>query len=215
MISKGPGEVDVPNVVGSTRSEARSILSRAGFGVQVRTRVTEDEADDDVVLEQRPDARQQAPQGRERGDLRRASSWPRLVAAAGGEPHAMRVALLAGGRSSEHDVSLSSGAGVAEGLREAGHEVVEVLLERDGRWTLDGEPLALEPAGGLLGADVVFPVLHGPFGEDGTIQGLLEILDVPYVGAGVLGSAVCDGQGGLQAADGARRRSAGELARAA
>ena len=51
-------------------------------------------------------------------------------------------------------------------------------------------PLALEPAGGLLGADVAFPVLHGPFGEDGTVQGLLELLDVPYVGAGVMASAV-------------------------
>ena len=94
----------------------------------------------------------------------------------------MRVALLAGGRSSEHDVSLSSAAGVAEGLREAGHEVVEVLLERDGGWRLDGEPVSLEPGRGLLGADVVFPVLHGPFGEDGTIQGLLEILPLSVAG---------------------------------
>ena len=54
-----------------------------------------------------------------------------------------------------------------------------------------GERLALDPGGGLLGADVVFPVLHGPFGEDGTVQGLLELLDVPYVGAGVLPSALC------------------------
>ena len=51
--------------------------------------------------------------------------------------------------------------------------------------------MAIEPGGGVLGADVVFPVLHGPFGEDGTVQGLLEIADVPYVGAGVLASAVC------------------------
>ena len=65
-------------------------------------------------------------------------------------------------------------------------------LERDGAWTgPDGEPLALVPGGGLLGADVVFPVLHGPFGEDGTIQGLLELLDVAYVGAGVLASSLC------------------------
>ena len=65
-------------------------------------------------------------------------------------------------------------------------------LERDGSWTgPDGAPLALAPGGGLLGADVVFPVLHGPFGEDGTIQGLLELLDVAYVGAGVLASSLC------------------------
>ena len=103
----------------------------------------------------------------------------------------MRVAVLKGGRSSEHDVSLDSGAAVAGGLREAGHEVIEVLVGRDGRWTVDGEEIALRVAGGLLDCDAVFPVLHGPFGEDGTVQGLLELLDVPYVGAGVLASAAC------------------------
>ena len=103
----------------------------------------------------------------------------------------MRVAVLAGGRSSEHDVSLSSGASVGDGLRAAGHEVVEVALERDGTWRHDGDEVALRAAGGLLGADVAFPVLHGPFGEDGTVQGLLELLDVPYVGSPVLGSALC------------------------
>ena len=103
----------------------------------------------------------------------------------------MRVAVLGGGRSSEHEVSLDSAAAVREGLEDGGHEPVEVLVERDGRWTCDGRPVAIEPGRGLLDADVVFPVLHGPFGEDGTVQGLLEIADVPYVGAGVLASAVC------------------------
>jgi D-alanine-D-alanine ligase len=103
----------------------------------------------------------------------------------------MRVAVLKGGRSSEHDVSLQSGAAVAGGLRDAGHDVVEVLAERDGRWTYEGEEVTLRPAGGLLGCDAAFPVLHGPFGEDGTVQGLLELLDVPYVGSGVLASAAC------------------------
>ena len=103
----------------------------------------------------------------------------------------MIVTVLAGGRSSEHDVSLAGGAAVAEGLRSAGHEVLEVTLERDGTWLHDGEELALAPGRGLLGADVAFPVLHGPFGEDGTVQGLLELLDVPYVGSGVLASALC------------------------
>ena len=102
----------------------------------------------------------------------------------------MRVAVLAGGRSSEHDVSLSSAESVREGLVEGGHEPLDVRIDREGRWTHDGEPVALEPSGGLLGADVVFPVLHGPFGEDGTVQGLLELLDIPYVGAGVMASAV-------------------------
>ncbi len=100
--------------------------------------------------------------------------------------------MLHGGRSSEHEVSKSSGAAVMDGVAAAGHEVVPVLLERDGGWREpDGEALVLRPGGGLLGADVAFPVLHGPFGEDGTVQGLLELLDVPYVGAGVLASSLC------------------------
>ena len=96
-----------------------------------------------------------------------------------------------GGRSSEHDVSLDSGSAVAAGLREAGHDVVEILVQRDGRWTVDSEEVTLRASGGLLDCDAVFPVLHGPYGEDGTVQGLLELLDVPYVGAGVLASAAC------------------------
>jgi D-alanine-D-alanine ligase len=103
----------------------------------------------------------------------------------------LRVAVLGGGRSSEHEVSLASAASVAEGLASAGHEAIEVRVQRDGRWEQDGEPMVLSPGEGLAGVDVVFPVLHGPFGEDGTVQGLLECLDVPYVGAGVLASALC------------------------
>ena len=99
--------------------------------------------------------------------------------------------MLAGGRSSEHEVSLASGAAIEAGLEQAGHEPIGVRIERDGRWRRGGRPVAIEPAGGLLGADAVFPALHGPFGEDGTVQGLLEIADVPYVGAGVLCSALC------------------------
>jgi D-alanine-D-alanine ligase len=103
----------------------------------------------------------------------------------------MRVAILSGGRSSEHDVSLNSAAAVREGIAAAGHEVLPVTIERSGAWMHAGEELRLRPSGGLLGADAVFPVLHGPFGEDGTVQGLLELLDVPYVGAGVLASSLC------------------------
>jgi D-alanine-D-alanine ligase len=103
----------------------------------------------------------------------------------------VRVAVLAGGRSSEHEVSLASAAAVRDGLLEGGHEPLWVEIARDGRWRHEGTDPLLAPGGGLLGADVVFPVLHGPFGEDGTVQGLLELLDVPYVGAGVLASALC------------------------
>jgi D-alanine-D-alanine ligase len=102
----------------------------------------------------------------------------------------VRVAVLAGGRSSEHEVSLASAESVRAGLAEGGHEAVDVRIGREGRWTSRGEALSLEPGKGLLEADVVFPALHGPFGEDGTVQGLLELLDVPYVGAGVLASSL-------------------------
>jgi D-alanine-D-alanine ligase len=103
----------------------------------------------------------------------------------------VRVAVLAGGRSSEREVSLDSAASVREGLTEAGHDVVWVDLGREGDWSCEGEEVTLRAGGGLLEADAVFPVLHGPFGEDGTVQGLLEVLDVPYVGSGVLASALC------------------------
>jgi D-alanine-D-alanine ligase len=103
----------------------------------------------------------------------------------------VKVAVLSGGRSSEHDVSLRSGAAVAGGLREAGHEALEVTIGRDGGWSTAGRSVELVPGGGLLGADAVFPALHGPFGEDGSIQGLLEWLDVAYVGSDVLSSAIC------------------------
>jgi len=104
----------------------------------------------------------------------------------------MRVVVLAGGRSSEHEVSLASGEAIREGLEAAGHEVVTIVIEREGRWRgEDGRPVELRPGEGLLGADVVFPALHGPYGEDGTVQGLLETLGVAYVGAGVGASAVC------------------------
>jgi D-alanine-D-alanine ligase len=103
----------------------------------------------------------------------------------------MRVAVLGGGRSGEHEVSLNSAAAVREGVATAGHEVVEIVLGRDGSWSSHGQPVSVTPGAGLLGCDVAWPVLHGPYGEDGTVQGLFEMLGVPYVGAGVLASAVC------------------------
>jgi D-alanine-D-alanine ligase len=99
--------------------------------------------------------------------------------------------VLSGGRSSEHDVSLRSGLAVAHGLAEAGHDVAPVLIGRDGRFSQAGRELELTPGAGFADCDAVFPVLHGPYGEDGTVQGLLACLDVPFVGCDVLASAIC------------------------
>src|SRR6058998_393559 len=132
----------------------------------------------------------------------------------------LRVGVIFGGRSGEHEVSLASAASVIAALEHRGHAVVPIGIGRDGRWVVGGDPLRalasqarvdraesadttlastalvrMEPAGGMpaelrAGLDVVIVMLHGPYGEDGTIQGLLELADVPYVGAGVLASAV-------------------------
>jgi D-alanine-D-alanine ligase len=150
-------------------------------------------------------------------------------------PSGLRVGVIFGGRSGEHEVSLASAASVIAALERGGHRVVPIGITRDGRWVVGGDPLRalaaearialpgddatgsvkkaladraeatvsasdttlvrVEPAGRLPadlrhGLDVVVIMLHGPYGEDGTIQGLLELADVPYVGAGVLASAV-------------------------
>jgi D-alanine-D-alanine ligase len=111
-----------------------------------------------------------------------------------------RIAVILGGRSSENPISVASAASVITALELGGDEVVTVQIDREGRWALDtgrkaidsGSRLpAREVAATLSDVDVVFPVLHGPFGEDGTVQGLLELAGVPYVGAGVLASALC------------------------
>jgi D-alanine-D-alanine ligase len=112
----------------------------------------------------------------------------------------LRVAILAGGRSSEHEISLASARSVLESLDPEQYDVVSVAIGRDGRWELgsgDGSvaetlPVPAANAPATLGAvDVVLPILHGPFGEDGTVQGLLELAGVAYVGAGVAASALC------------------------
>lgn len=99
----------------------------------------------------------------------------------------LRVAVLCGGRSGEHEISLRSADSVIAGLDPAKYTVERIFIGKDGRWS----PRAILPEPGAnRGIDVVFPVLHGTFGEDGTVQGLLELAGLPYVGAGVLGSAV-------------------------
>ena len=96
-----------------------------------------------------------------------------------------RVVVLMGGRSSEHQVSLDSAESVASALRARGHEVTTIEIGRDERWLPDGATIEL-----LRNTEVVFPVLHGPFGEDGSVQGLLELAGVAYVGAGVAASSL-------------------------
>jgi D-alanine-D-alanine ligase len=113
----------------------------------------------------------------------------------------VRVAVLLGGRSSEHEISIASGRSVLAALDPARYDAVTVEIGRDGRWELGtgaesvAGTLPVPTAGGvpstLADVDVVLPILHGPFGEDGTVQGLLELAGVPYVGAGVAASAVC------------------------
>jgi D-alanine-D-alanine ligase len=141
----------------------------------------------------------------------------------------LRIGVIYGGRSGEHEVSLASGAAVFKNLDPERYEAVAIRIEKDGRWTLPKQPPMLMSAADVIAAhaeaheesleahfvahpgtetflsidraeaaavvsgstlDVVFPVLHGPYGEDGTVQGLLELANVPYVGAGVLASAV-------------------------
>lgn len=137
----------------------------------------------------------------------------------------IRVAVLFGGKSGEHEVSLASARSVMAALDKTKYDIVPVGIDRTGRWITSGDPMALLSAGGPESAalpagaqeqpgetaltptqgrelvpgashgrfpvvDVVFPVLHGTYGEDGTIQGLLELADLAYVGADVLGSAV-------------------------
>ena len=99
----------------------------------------------------------------------------------------LRVAVIYGGRSGEHEISIRSAESILAAMDSRKYEIVKFFIARDGRWA--PRPILPEP-GANPGIDVVFPVLHGTFGEDGTVQGLLELADLPYVGAGVLGSSV-------------------------
>lgn len=118
-----------------------------------------------------------------------------------------RILVVFGGRSAEHEVSCVSAAAVVEALRQGGHEVEAVGIDRAGGWHLadpdarplrpDGPEARFEVPAGTVSAgertvtfDAVFPVLHGPFGEDGTVQGMFEMAGIPYVGSSVLGSAL-------------------------
>ncbi|MEN3609837.1 D-alanine--D-alanine ligase family protein [Plantactinospora sp. ZYX-F-223] len=136
----------------------------------------------------------------------------------------IRLAVLYGGRSGEHEVSRRSAASILARLDRNAYRVTEVLVERDGRWQVDGVPVTLSAALRVLaGQDVVFPALHGPYGEDGTVGSMLEWLGVPYVGNGVFASAAgmdkevtkkLLGAEGLRVAAGVTLRGAERLSRA-
>jgi D-alanine-D-alanine ligase len=99
----------------------------------------------------------------------------------------LRVAVVYGGRSGEHEVSVRSAEAILAGMDAAKYEKIEYFIDKQGKWS----PRAIGPEPGAHPEiDVVFPVLHGTFGEDGTIQGLFELADLPYVGAGVMASSV-------------------------
>ena len=98
-----------------------------------------------------------------------------------------RVAIVYGGRSGEHEISLRSAESIMKAMDRSKYEVMEYFISKEGKW--QPKPILPEP-GVHPEIDVVFPVLHGTFGEDGTVQGLLELADLPYVGAGVLASSL-------------------------
>src|SRR3984957_12113548 len=97
------------------------------------------------------------------------------------------VAVIYGGRTGEHEISHRSAKSIIEAIDTEKYKVLHYVISKEGRWS--PRPIVPEP-GGNAGVDVVFPVLHGTFGEDGTVQGLLELADLPYVGAGVLASSI-------------------------
>ena len=130
-----------------------------------------------------------------------------LVSCSMGDNAALKVLLLVGGRSIEHDISLASGRAFVNAMDPERVQTTPMVITRDGHWldaetstkVLDGsiepdhsfeQPQAL-PVEILRNADIVFPLIHGATGEDGKLQGMLELLDIPYVGSGVLASALC------------------------
>lgn len=100
----------------------------------------------------------------------------------------LRVAVVYGGRSGEHEISLRSAKSVIESLDPERYQVLHYLISKEGKWS--PRPIVPEPRANDH-IDVVFPILHGTFGEDGTVQGLLELAGLPYVGPGVFSSAAC------------------------
>ena len=208
VVSTGPAPpqpVSVPPVTGMTQADAQQALADADLKNTVsKCLATTATPDGQVVVGRSGAGHQRAAEVDGDAFRRRCDADHSLPVS---DERRIRVAVLYGGRSSEHDISVMSGRSVIEALDPDRYDVVPVQIERGGAWQLEAaRPLALEPGAdsrslvtraesspALPGAgpiDVVLPVLHGPFGEDGTVQGLLEMLGLPYVGAGVLGSAL-------------------------
>jgi len=113
----------------------------------------------------------------------------------------INVGILFGGKSAEHEVSLQSAKNVFDAIDKKKYNPILISINKNGKWLIDKDPVVLAPesSGRVINlsnvneevkVDVVFPILHGPFGEDGTVQGLLKLANIPFVGASVLGSAV-------------------------
>ena len=213
VVSEGQQQVDVPNLVGLSEDDARAPPAR-GQARHHRAPPHHRQRGGG-----RPGARPAPGRGRggRRGPLdhrdRRALRGARGPHAPGGLAGriAMRVAVLAGGRSSEHDVSLASAAAVRAGLEQGGHEPVAVEISREGRWSADGVPVPLEPAGGLLACDVGVPGAARPLrrGRDGA--GRARGARHPLRGRRGDGVGRVHGQGAVQGPDGGQPPAAGRL----
>lgn len=103
----------------------------------------------------------------------------------------LKIAVLMGGKSGEHEVSLDSGRSVLENLDKKKYSLLPIIITKKGVWQTERAKKTIDTLKKLQNIDVAVIMLHGPYGEDGTVQGLLELFDLPYVGAGVFSSALC------------------------
>ena len=204
-VSNGPQTSPLPDVTGQTEADAKATLKAAGFKVAITRQDTDVETFDGVVISQDPPGNTQqdpntivtlfvgkyvAPATTDTTDT---TDHDDHHPAEHTVTARLRVAVLAGGRSSEHEISLASARSVVEALDPARYDAQTIEIGRDGAWALPpaagsaalgsgaaGLPIPTRAAPAALGAiDVVLPILHGPFGEDGTVQGLLELAGVP------------------------------------
>ena len=206
-VSKGPSTSAVPDVTTQDVAIAQTTLEAAGFRTRIVLEDTDDPTFDGIVISQDPVGGTQA-----KPNTLVTLFVGRFVETTHDDPVTarVRVAVLAGGRSSEHEISIASARSVVEALDPERYETVVVEIDKRGRWELAELGQRQELPTGRRGrrdapgrratrrrprrsarSTSCCPILHGPFGEDGTVQGLLELAGVPYVGAGVAASALC------------------------